>query len=43
MNIARWNTAEDLLSANPKSVSDAGELPGVKAHPEIFEEVVALR
>ena len=42
VNVARWETAEDLVSANPKSVSDADSLPDVQAFPGIFEVVITL-
>ena len=31
VNVALWETAEDLINADPKSVSDADSLPGVQA------------
>jgi len=42
VNVAHWETAEDLKNSDPKSIWDANTLPGVKDFPGIFEEVIKL-
>ena len=42
VNVAHWETAEDLKQSDPKSIWDANSLPGVQDFPGVFEEVIQL-
>ena len=42
VNVAHWETADELRNSDPKSIWDAKSLPGVKDFPGVFEEVIKL-
>ena len=43
VNVALWETADDLKAVNKSYRHDAADMPGVKAHPGIYRPFITIK